>query len=135
MTTILNAVKTCRTCATPKPLSDFHRRTVSADGHTSSCKDCVRTHNRANKDKLAAYRRTHYAANRDKLKARSHASRNKLQRQTRLNGHAVGSPWTAEDDALLMADDGLTVEQKALNLGRTYASCIARRTRIRKNTP
>ena len=130
-----NTVKTCRTCNTPKPLGDFHRRTISADGHASTCKDCVRTRNRANKDKLAAYRRTHYAANRDKLKARSQASRNKLQHQTRLNGHAVGSPWTDDDDALLMADDGLTVEQKALNLGRTYASCIARRNRIRKNTP
>lgn len=134
MTTGLNAMKTCRTCNTPKPLDDFHRRAVSTDGHATHCKECVLARNRANKDKLASYRRTHYAANKEKLKARSQAARNELQHQTRLNGHAVGAPWTADDDDLLMADDGLTVEQKALKLGRTYASCIARRTRLRKAT-
>ena len=134
MTTSLNAVKTCRICTNTKPLSDFHRNCKNTDGHASSCKDCVRAYKHANRDKIATYRSTYYQNHKDAFHARSRADRARLQRRTRKNGHAVGDPWTDEDDAILMADSGLTVEQKALKLGRTYAACVSRRTRLRKNT-
>ena len=42
------------------------------------------------------------------------------------------TPWTEEEDAFLMADNGMTVFQKAIHLGRTYRSCGVRRTYLRQ---
>jgi len=62
MPRLLN-VKTCSTCNTPKPLTDFHRRRDSADGHMGKCKACRKAWQRANLDKgaraSADWRRSH----------------------------------------------------------------------------
>lgn len=34
-------MKTCRTCGFTQPLSDFHRKKSSEDGHNSQCKSCA----------------------------------------------------------------------------------------------
>lgn len=42
------------------------------------------------------------------------------------------TPWLPGEDALLMADNGMTIYQKAIELGRTYSSCRGRRTLLLK---
>lgn len=56
-------MKTCLICQTPKPLSDFHKRSASSDGHQAVCKSCA-----------CARKREHYednkVAHRASVKAR-----------------------------------------------------------------
>lgn len=42
-----------------------------------------------------------------------------------------GTRWSSEEDALIMADNGMTMFQKAIELGRTYASVNNRRYELR----
>ena len=55
-------MKTCSTCGTPKPLSEFHKRKGSADGHMGKCKACRKAWQQANLEKgaraSAAWRRS-----------------------------------------------------------------------------
>lgn len=46
-------MKTCSSCGESKPLSEFHRRSASKDGHSNKCKVCVK-----------AYMAKRYAGNR-----------------------------------------------------------------------
>lgn len=133
MTATITA-KVCTACNVHQPLDNFHNNRRNADGHAYTCKTCVRHRKEANKDKIATYRRAHYRKKRNELNARSRADRRRLQELTRANSHAISEPWTDDDDDFLMADDGLSVTNKALKLGRTYAACISRRTRLRKTT-
>ena len=43
-----------------------------------------------------------------------------------------GTPWTSEEEQFLMADNGMTVYQKATALGRTYSSCTGKLYSLRK---
>lgn len=35
-------MKTCRECGTPKPLDQFYKHSMMADGYLNKCMDCVR---------------------------------------------------------------------------------------------
>ena len=37
-------MKTCKSCNTDKPLTEFHKRKESKDGHQSYCKNCASLH-------------------------------------------------------------------------------------------
>ena len=107
-----------------------------------------RRRDEANRDKVLEYQRRYYEANRDKVleyKRRYHeenrAHRRALNRANESESQAMSvamatvpprTPWTEDEDAFLMADDGMTVFQKAIHLGRTYASCMGRRHRLRQ---
>lgn len=41
-----DAMKTCNRCQIEKPLSDFHKRSCSKDGHHSSCKECINAYSK-----------------------------------------------------------------------------------------
>lgn len=47
--------KYCPKCQATKPVGDFHRHRREKDGRQSHCKDCQRAHERANREKRAAY--------------------------------------------------------------------------------
>lgn len=54
-----DALKTCFKCATAKPLTDFYRHGMMADGHLNKCKECVkidvRRHRQDNPEKVRGY--------------------------------------------------------------------------------
>lgn len=54
-------MKRCFKCLVEKPLSDFYRHRMMADGHLSKCRDCARADVTANrtkhKDKIREYDR------------------------------------------------------------------------------
>jgi hypothetical protein len=53
--------KHCTICKEVKPLSDFNRRSLAADGHASGCRECVKATaqkwREANRDKIRASHR------------------------------------------------------------------------------
>lgn len=51
------SIKTCFRCGESKPLAEFYRHKMMADGHLNKCKDCAKSDVRANRlEKLDQYR-------------------------------------------------------------------------------
>lgn len=57
----MSASKACITCGEFKPIDDFYRHRMMADGHLNSCRDCVkartRRHRSQNIDRIREYDR------------------------------------------------------------------------------
>lgn len=86
-----------------------------------------------NRDKLMECQRRYYEENHDHIIAANRANRAESQSMSvEMATVPLRTPWTAEEDAVLMANDGMTVFQKAVHLGRTYHSCAGRRERLRQ---
>jgi hypothetical protein len=63
--------KTCRTCKTTKPLSEFYKQTKrGADGVRGSCKECVnlvkKAYREKNRDKLLVEKKLDYHLNKER---------------------------------------------------------------------
>ena len=142
--------KTCTKCGETKPLDDFHRNKTGAGGRRPDCKECVREYKRSyyeeNRDKRLEYSRRYYEENRDKVREcqRRYREENrdiinqekKIQhaqntRISNLLASKKGAPYSPEEDALILADNGMTTYQKAIELGRTYQSVKARKQYLR----
>ncbi len=52
-------MKKCVTCKEIKPLTDFCKSKMMADGHHTQCKVCVKTYQIANKERLKAYQKAY----------------------------------------------------------------------------
>ncbi len=108
-------MKKCSTCGVEKPLSEFHKRTKSADGHSFICKDCMNARQRAyrrspafNSDEARAKRSAYYYANKDHIKQREasrHAEAPHIRRnQVLRKKFGIG---VDEYEAMLKEQDGL----------------------------
>ena len=86
-----------------------------------------------NHDKVLECQRRYYEENHDHIIAANRANRSESQAMSaEMATVPLRTPWTEEEDAVLMANDGMTVFQKAVHLGRTYASCMGRRKSLRQ---
>ena len=86
-----------------------------------------------NRDKALEYQRRHREENRAYLRAVARANHSESQSMSaEMATVPPRTPWTEEEEAFLMSDNGMTVFQKAIHLGRTYASCTRRRAYLRQ---
>lgn len=71
--------KTCASCKTDKPISDFSLRTKATDGLNNYCRDCSSARRRAyrqqNREALNAYDRVYRIINKNKLAQQQRAYR------------------------------------------------------------
>ena len=143
-------VKCCSGCGVVKSLDDFHRKRDGADGRRSRCKECIsawdRRYYEENRDKMLERRRRYCEENRDKVLERSRQYNEENQeyvnrKTSRFQGRYQSvtksastkrGPWSEAEIAILMANDGRTIVAKALELGRTYYSCMDKRDCLRR---
>lgn len=131
----------CRECAT-----EYRRRYYEKNrdkereyqrGYRESNRDKLREYERQwrdeNRDKALERQRRYYKENRDYLLSTYRSTRSESQAMSaEMATVPPRTPWTEEEDAFLMADNGMTVFQKAIHLGRTYASCTGRLRHLRQ---
>ena len=127
--------KTCTKCGETKPLDDFHRDKRSPDGRRSDCKECGREYKRRyleeNRDKVLESQRRYYEENRDIINQKKKIHHAQNTRISNLLASKKGVPYSPEEDALILADNGMTIYQKAIELGRTHWSVEKRKRRLR----
>ena len=101
-----------------------------------------------NRDKKREYHRRYREENRDKVLERSRRYREENREYARARARNAmrdyqrsseafidkpkWSPWTPEEDAFLLANDGRTYYQKAIELGRTHGSVSSRLRYLRQ---
>ena len=105
-----------------------------------------RRYHEENRDKVLEYKRRYHEENRDKRlesQRRYHEENrdilnqgNKIRqvqntRTSNLLASKKGAPYSPEEDALILADNGMTIYQKAIELGRTYHSVRMRKQHLR----
>ena len=84
-----------------------------------------------NRDKVLESRRRCYEENRDILNQGSKIRQVQYTRTSSLLASRKGAPYSPEEDALILADNGMTDYQKAIELGRTYYSVRIRKQHLR----
>ena len=84
-----------------------------------------------NRDKKLESQRRYYEENRDILNQGSKICQVQNTRTSNLLASKKGAPYSPEEDALILADNGMTTYQKAIELGRTYASVKVRKHHLR----
>ena len=128
--------KHCKKCDTTKPVSAFHRHPKARDGLQTYCYPCVKICRRTYAATISICNRRYREENREYV---NKLTATHIKRYQELSAQLVtvppGTPFTPEEDALLMADNGMTIYQKAITLGRTYNACTSRiRYRRKKAT-
>ena len=84
-----------------------------------------------NRDKALESRRRYYEENRDILNQGSKIRQAQNTRTSNLLASKKGAPYSPEEDALILAENGMTIYQKAIELGRTYRSVGVRKQYLR----
>ena len=108
--------------------------------------ECKRRYHEENRDKVLEYKRRYHKENRDKrlesqrryheenrdiLNQGSKIRQAQNTRTSNLLASKKGAPYSPEEDALILADNGMTIYQKAIELGRTYRSVGIRKQYLR----
>lgn len=85
-----------------------------------------------NREEILQYKHRYREENREVVNAKTSSHKAVDQELSKaLSSVQAGTPWSEEEDVLLMSDNGMTIYEKAIHLGRTYNSCATRRRNIR----
>ena len=109
-------------------------------------READRRYREENRDKVLDRKRRYWEANRDKMlecdrryreENKKYCNRQNSRRKNQYQSVTKSAstkrgPWSEAEVAILMADDGRTLVAKALELGRTYASCRSKRKCLRR---
>ena len=90
-----------------------------------------RSYHEENRDKRLESQRRYHEENRDILNQGNKIRQAQNTRTSNLLASKKGAPYSPEEDALILADNGMTIYQKAIELGRTYRSVKARKQYLR----
>ena len=116
-------------------MDDFHRNKTGAGGRRSDCKECAREYKRRyheeNRDKVRERKHRYREENRDIINQGKKIHHAQNTRTSNLLASKKGAPYSPEEDALILAENGMTTYQKAIELGRTYQSVKARKQYLR----
>lgn len=143
--------KTCPKCGEQKPLEDFYVDRSTKSGRQTYCKHCLlrygkqyRAQNKSaiskknrryaeeNRERLSDYHRRYAEENREALRVKASLSHSTYaQLSESFASVPRWSRWRSEEDSFLIADNGMSIYQKAIKLGRTYDSCRHRMKRLR----
>lgn len=141
--------KRCWRCKETKPVSEFYKNRSKKDGLQDRCKGCTQERDRRyyenNKEKVMEKNRRYQAANPEKVRkgnsqwykdnkaqcnrTRSRCSREENERSLEV-AHRNGLPWEDWEDKFVLADNGLTIYQKAVKLGRSFYSVRNRKRKL-----
>lgn len=143
--------KTCSKCKETKPVSEFNKNRSKKGGLAYECKACVSEYSRRyyeankeeerersrrwredNKEVQAKRNREYKRLNKKQCIRRANRDARETNARSRELAHRHGLPWEDWEDEFVMADNGLTNYQKAVRLGRTYASVTSRPMRLKK---
>lgn len=129
--------KHCPQCGETKPITRFYKDTNAKYGVTTYCIDCQAKRSKKyranNPEKIRQRKNNYYQNNRATLAEKTTARVSKYQQNTKENATIpTGTPYTPIEDAFLTANNGMTTEQKAIELGRTYSSCTNRIRKLRR---
>ena len=91
----------------------------------------ARRYHEENRDKVLESQRRYYEESRDILNQGSKIRQAQNTRTSNLLATKKGAPYSPEEDALILADNGMTIYQKAIELGRTYQSVRIRKQHLR----
>lgn len=126
--------KTCTKCKETKFVSEFYRDKQKKDGLTSHCKSCkyqiCRRYQTANKEKIAKKSRRWREGNRKQENRRIGKQTKEDNLRSLELAHNNGKPWEDWEYEFVMADNGLTLYQKAVKLGRSFYAVKTGKKRI-----
>ena len=111
--------------------NEYSRR--YGEKHRERLNEYARRYREENLGRINERDRRYREANREQITAQNHQRHKERQGLTAsLATIPPRTPWLPGEDALLMADNGMTVYQKAIELGRTYSSCVGRRRHLKE---
>ena len=93
--------------------------------------DRHRRYREENRDEVLESRRRYREENRDILNQGRKIRHAQKTRTSNLLASKKGAPYSPEEDALILAENGMTTYQKAIELGRTYHSVRIRKQHLR----
>lgn len=119
------SLKTCFKCGTERPLADYYRHPMMADGHLGKCKQCaksdVRRHRDENIERIRAYDRERYRLSPARQEQLRRLFRESAPERLRANvalGNAIRSGKVKRAEACWHCGSPLQVEGHHVDYGR-----------------
>lgn len=129
--------KTCTKCKETKSVSGFYKSRSTKDGLQYRCKLCdseeTRRYREANKEKKSEIARRYYEANREQNHRQNAKACREANKRSLELAHRQGQPWEDWEDEFVLSDNGLTMYQKAVKLGRSFEAARSRKAWLRKS--
>lgn len=109
------------------------RERIYREENREAIRERDRIYHEENREERLELARRYYEKNREVINAKI-SLRMATTREVSKSLSTVqpGTPWSEQEDAFLMADNGMTTYQKATHLGRNYNACTSRRHILRK---
>lgn len=113
----------------------LHRQKQYRQENLERMRDSDRQYYENNRDIISEKSLRYREENRDFLIWKAKKSYHDKQEITKkLAAVSLVTHWIPGEDALLLSDNGMTVYQKAIELGRTYSSCNKRLEKLRRES-
>lgn len=128
--------KTCIKCKEVKPILGFSKNRTKKGGLQGQCKVCGREYSRKyyenNREKRIEQNRRWRESNREQNNRKGVKIEKEINSRSLELAHRQHQPWEDWEDEFVLADNGLTMYQKAAKLGRSYSSVRSHKVRLKQ---